>query len=450
MFIRIVISNFLSFKEETEFNMLAAPFRQHTHHVYPFKSLKLLKASAVYGANAAGKSNLIKAVSFLKKIVQNGKLPPDVSKWKFRLDAAYRNRPVHMEIEFTRGRNLYLYGLEISDNRIEKEWLYKVNPHGTDRMLFERETTVEGKHIIRTAPAYRKAAKNKLLFQLLSENLLKEKELLLKKLAELNFKEPGEVLEWFRENLIVIYPDSKFLFLIPLISISEEFRDYANHTLSALHTGIDKIEIKQIPLDRFFGEDSEAVKEEIRQKLSEKGEMLFSAGTEHVWITSENGQYTVKRMEFIHKNKEGDEVAFHLTDESDGTKRMLDFIPMFFKILKEKDVTFFIDEIDRSLHPVLLKEWIQSIMDAPDTKGQMVFTTHESHLLDMKIFRPDEIWFAEKNEEGATVLYSLSDFKPRPDLDIRKGYLKGRFGAIPFLADLKKLNWQVYEKKARI
>ena len=86
-------------------------------------------------------------------------------------------------------------------------------------------------------------------------------------------------------------------------------------------------------------------------------------------------------------------------------------------------------------------------MKEENTKGQLIFTTHEANLLDMNIFRQDEIWFAEKNAKGATHLYSLSDFKPRCDLDIRKGYLKGRFGAIPFTADLENLNWNNYDTK---
>ena len=86
-------------------------------------------------------------------------------------------------------------------------------------------------------------------------------------------------------------------------------------------------------------------------------------------------------------------------------------------------------------------------MEDDTTKGQLIFTTHESNLLDFTIFRQDEIWFAEKNKLGATQLYSLSEYKPRYDLDIRKGYLKGRFGAIPFTSELKKLNWYQYEEK---
>lgn len=100
-----------------------------------------------------------------------------------------------------------------------------------------------------------------------------------------------------------------------------------------------------------------------------------------------------------------------------------------------------IDEIDQSLHPVLLYSLVSKIMDDETTKGQFIFTTHEANLLDLKIFRQDEIWFAEKDKKtSANQLYSLSEFKPRNDLDIRKGYLNGRFGAIPFLAHLEDLN----------
>ena len=131
--------------------------------------------------------------------------------------------------------------------------------------------------------------------------------------------------------------------------------------------------------------------------------------------------------------------------ESDGTQRLLDFIPAIVSIL-HNDSTYIIDEIDQSLHPALIRALIQKIMNDDTTQGQIVFSTHESNLIDLEIFRQDEIWFAEKDKAaGSTQLYSLSDYKPRYDLDIRKGYLQGRFGAIPFLDDLKNLNWHIKE-----
>ena len=130
-------------------------------------------------------------------------------------------------------------------------------------------------------------------------------------------------------------------------------------------------------------------------------------------------------------------VEFNLAEQSDGSKRILDLIPIINWLVAE-DITIFIDEIDRSLHPKMAIEFIKFVM-FQKTKGQLIFTTHESHLLDLEIFRQDEIWFTEKNKEGSTKMYPLSDFKPRYDLDIQKGYFAGRFGAIPFLGNLNEL-----------
>jgi AAA15 family ATPase/GTPase len=106
-----------------------------------------------------------------------------------------------------------------------------------------------------------------------------------------------------------------------------------------------------------------------------------------------------------------------------------------------------IDEIDQSIHPSLLKSLIRKIMNEERMNGQLIFTTHESNLLDLDIFRQDEIWFAEKKSTGETSLYSMSDFKPRYDLDVRKGYLNGRFSAIPFLGNLMDLKWEQYAEE---
>jgi len=161
-----------------------------------------------------------------------------------------------------------------------------------------------------------------------------------------------------------------------------------------------------------------------------------------VIVTKEKGKNIVKKVVAEHINNSGKKVSFDLDEESDGTQRLLDFIPAFDGVL-QGEVAFIIDEIDQSLHPALLKALVEKLMKDETTKGQLIFTTHESNLLDLDIFRQDEIWFAEKEKKSSsTQLYSLSDFKPRYDLDIRKGYLKGRFGAIPFLANLEELNWQ--------
>lgn len=119
----------------------------------------------------------------------------------------------------------------------------------------------------------------------------------------------------------------------------------------------------------------------------------------------------------------------------------MEYLPAFYNVVNTNQ-TFFIDEIERSIHPLLIKELINKISHDNETQGQLIFTTHESNLLDQSIFRQDEIWFAQKNKHGATELYTLSDFKEHHTIDIRKGYLNGRYGGIPFLGNLKDLNWE--------
>jgi hypothetical protein len=133
-------------------------------------------------------------------------------------------------------------------------------------------------------------------------------------------------------------------------------------------------------------------------------------------------------------------IDFDIIEESDGSRRLLDIVPSIDFAFNE-DMTFIIDEINHSMHPSLTKELISLFLNKESSKGQIIFTTHESNLLDLNLFRQDEIWFTEKKSDGSTSMYPLSDFKPRYDLDIKKGYLQGRFGAIPFLGNLKDLNW---------
>ena len=149
----------------------------------------------------------------------------------------------------------------------------------------------------------------------------------------------------------------------------------------------------------------------------------------------------MRRVKAVHK-VDDKLFDFEMKEESDGTQRIFDFVPMA-QDVKNEACTYVIDELDRSLHPSLVRSLVTRIVTDKNMKGQLIFTTHEAGLLDGKVFRNDEIWFAEKDRETQyTHLYSLDEFKPRADLDLEKGYLNGRFGAIPFLSGLNELNWE--------
>ena len=171
---------------------------------------------------------------------------------------------------------------------------------------------------------------------------------------------------------------------------------------------------------------------------------LRSRKGDELVLVKEGDSYFVKRLILEHKGENDFLTDFYLDEESDGTIRLLDFVPAFQDLLSKNKV-FIIDELERSIHPLLIKELVMKFSLDNLSKGQLIFTTHESNLLDQDIFRQDEIWFAEKDENGSTDLYSLSDFKEHKTIDIRKGYLNGRYGSIPFLGNLKDLNWHKYD-----
>jgi len=443
MLIRFVTSNFLSFNEEKEFNMLAGSFRTHKHHVYKAGKLNVLKGAAIYGANGAGKSNLVKAIDYLKQMVVNGGLEKSVNSQKFKLDKTKANAPVEFEIEFYYKRKIYAYGVSVNGNVVEKEWLYISGIDKEDKLIFERKTLKSGKSKIKFGKSYIKTKKDELLIELMGDNLLLEHELLLGKYENLKISDIDNVVEWVSKWLIIIYPKSRANVLVYGMTKVDDFANFVNDVLKTFDTGIKKLEVKDIDFDVYFAEEEQVKKRELLEDIKDGNSILSSNKYETVVVTKENNKNIVKKAIAIHNDFDNNNIDFDLSEESDGTRRLLDFIPAFDGILNA-NITYVIDEIDQSIHPELLQTLVKKIMDEPNTKGQLIFTTHESNLLDLNIFRQDEVWFAEKDKGGSTNLYSLSEFKPRYDLDIRKGYLKGRFGAIPFTGDLKRLNWQTH------
>lgn len=451
MLIRFITANFLSFGEEQEFNMLPGDFRTLKHHVYNAGKVDVLKAAAIYGANGAGKSNLIKGLAFLKNLVSEGKLTHNIDNFKFKLNPINRDKSIDFEIEFFLNKinKVYKYKIALNDGKIETEWLYESGINVNDKVIFHRYIDDKGKTIVNFKPSFLTIkSENKLLKKLLEDNLLKDNELLISKNV-VNLDEIEQSLDWIKNKLTIIYPQSKFAGLVNALSHSERFRNFSSELMASFDTGIVRLNTRKVDIFSFFGEDDRNTADDIINKLERSGkDVIINIGGETVLATKENDKHIIKRTVTIHRIENGQEIQFDLKDESDGTRRILDLLPIVDKILTDQ-CTIVIDEIDQSLHVSLLKTLIHKIMDEKETLGQLIFTTHECNLLDLNLFRQDEIWFTEKNRTTqSTLLYSLSDFKPRPDLDIRKGYLKGRFGGIPFLARLEDLNWNIHETNA--
>lgn len=454
MLLRFTVTNFLSIAEELEFNMFPyTQLRTHKHHVYETEQIDLLKAAAIYGANGSGKSNLVKALHYLHDLVVDKKMDHDeYPSFCFKLDEKYLQKPTSLEVEFKQEDQFFAYGVDVYRNEIQEEWLYRLDvKREKDELIFNRKKEDNSKIRLEVSPQYRKTAKEKLLLQVYAEEILDHKTPFIHLVREKGqYPEIQEAFRWFREKLYIIYPVSRYFDLVSKIIDNQKFRDFTNEVMPKLGTGVTGVDVEKIPFNVFFGEDDHDLKEKIREDF-EKGTdrfVLQAPKNQVVVVKEEDGELTVNKIITKHKGIEKNTFDFQLDEESDGTRRLFDLLPAV-ELLINEEAVFFIDEIGRSLHPALLKAFLKLFMSRK-SRGQLIFTTHESNLLDLKLFRPDEIWFMEKDKTGRSKAYPLSEFKPRYDLDIRKGYLHGRFGAIPFLGNLDDLNWEYAEEEQRV
>ena len=225
-------------------------------------------------------------------------------------------------------------------------------------------------------------------------------------------------------------------------------KDFANNLIPTLNTGISKINVQKKRIEDFFEDlDNKKIKtltEDLKKSPDALSVITHSETGEEATLIYEDGKIFVKRLITNHLNDNGSEVEFSVGMESDGTKRLIDYIPALNDIINE-DRVYLIDEIERSIHPITIKEIITKISLDESAKGQLIFTTHESCLLDQEILRTDEIWFAQKDIDGSSRIYSLSEYNIHNTANIENGYLNGRYGGIPFLSNLHDLNWHKYE-----
>ncbi len=452
MLIRFAVSNFLSFGEEAEFNTLTGSPRRLKEHIYSFGDLELLKMGAIYGPNGAGKSNLVKAIGLLQKIVLTGTWDKrDIR--PFRLNPAFEKKPTTFEAEFVIQGNSLNYGLSIYKGVIQEEWLYKTHFGKREEMIFYRNL-VNGETVLEVHNRYTATREDRIRIDLYASELVQDDKPLIKSLAEakkLPMEEVKQAMLWFERHLAVIFPRSSAGFLLAPFIQSPAYKQFANDLLCSLQTGISALDIKTYDLYEFFGADDKSRADEIRERVMlapEPGYILLRSASigEEVIAIMENDKVVIKRLVSRHTSSSGTPVEFTLDEESDGTIRILDLIPALHDAIMTPSAIV-VDEIDQSIHPHLLKMLVSKFASDSSTKGQFIFTTHESNLLDQSVFRQDEIWLTEKKNTGETTLYPLSEFDFRYDLDIRKGYLHGRFGAIPFMGDLEKLKWGAYAEE---
>ena len=446
MLIRFQIKNLYSFEEETEFNLLTNDSEHLPHHKRHCNEVDFLRLSAIYGANASGKSNFVKAIGLLQIMVGEGKIIDDVSNYKFKLSNESLTTPISLAIELLSNNKMYYYTLTFDQEKILNETLIETFKDFEDHIIFER-TLNDKKQEVSFIRGEVKDEKERMFLDLLSDKLLSKDELLLTFLAQ---KYPNEyadidnVFEWFSDVLIVLNSNFKIRGIAHKFDTDNSTTKFANTFIPTLATGIQKIEVQK----REIQGDSDEMKRLI-DNIKKDPEQLFTTihpntEEEATFVIEDNDKVFVKRIFTEHLDKDGNKVLFPFGWESDGTKRLLEYVPLVNSVINTEAV-FVVDEIERSIHPMMIKELIRKISSDTSAQGQLIFTTHESWLLDQEILRTDEIWFAQKDKNGATHMYSLSDFNINSTANIEDGYLNGRYGGIPFLSNLKELNWHTDE-----
>lgn len=473
MLIRFKVSNFLSFNEPTEFNMLTAPhIRRHAHHVHKLKGAHVLRSAVIYGANGAGKSNLINALDLMRRLVLFGNEDPllgypDLQKSEsgngmsegipnalttisaFKLKGSDLNYGLSgFEVEFSNLNSIYRYGFELDPvfEYVKKEYLFQNN---------EEVFSYENEGFMPRSIA--KLGMSKLLeestaqaMKALSEGFLRRDQLLLGAFVKGDNNRSialHAVIQWFRYKLKLLDFNSKPSWLWSSLK-QDGFDAFAEPLLKNADTGIVGTHRERHTFEEFYGSEA-------KEKMARVKSIMHATKTDF-WIDRDHGmedvvvrreqddKLFVYRLTLLHQSAGGEAVEFLKWEESEGTNRYLEYIPMLYNLLKSPGSVWIIDEMDRSMHPSLLKTILHKFSEAKEAAGQLLFTTHDTNLLDQDLFRQDEIWFAEKDQSGATQFYPLSDFDIRNDLDLQKGYLAGRFNAIPFLGNMRDLNWDLH------
>ena len=443
MLIRFTVSNFMSFKEETEFNMLPNKgngSRLLPNHIKKTKSgVEVLKTAAIYGANGAGKSNLVKAIAFLKSIVIGDVEMLVPQSKRFRLDKTYLDKSSTFRIEYEYKDIHFDYAVEIFKGKIVEEWLYLINSVSKNKetLLFKRKNNnVEFGEYFKN--------ENEIEFGIkFLKKQLKETETALNTCYLLfdDNKILNLVFEAF-EKIHIVYPTSFNIGFTQSVLLGQKSIDFVEKMLSNSKTGIEKIVLSKIPVNDFFGIDDEILKNNLIEQLEnilEIGKataLVFQHKRQNFSLIKENQTYLVYVLCTKHENSD---VIFDFDEESDGTNRLFELAPALEELIYEDDNTYIIDELERSLHPILAKQLLKLYSLNSKSKSQLIFTTHESHLLVDDLLRRDEIWFTEKRVDGSTDFYPLSDFNPRGDKVLERGYLQGRYGGIPFLGDFSQL-----------
>ncbi len=446
MLLTFFCENFLSFgegKSGFKFVNLAVSKTKSlpSHYLDISAENSVLRGAAIYGANASGKTNFIKAIEFARNLVLKFDNVEKSNLANFQNKFA-KGRKSRFSFDFKIDEKIYEYGFEITPSEVVAEWLKSTNLNGKrEKILFERDgqKISEDKEIAEIVKKQKDLDFYKYVKKAVGVNQL----FLVRLKADSVEGEIKEILDWFKKiafvrevNRVAYFEESELL-------------KFANKVLTKVDDKIEGIELNQSDVIR-KSEDISSIPKDVAEKIISTLEELHKpkkkAASVVVGSRNKNSQVYLKinekgeiRESEILIKRNG--VKFRLEQESDGIRRIFDLIPMLFAAdsknssRQDAQTIFIVDEIERSLHPFIAKELIEVFFESgKNCETQLIFTTHDTNLLDLDLMRKDEIWFAEKDKNLNTHFTSLAEFKNiREDLVVSRGYLQGRFGGVPFV-----------------
>jgi AAA15 family ATPase/GTPase len=432
MLIQFDVGNYKSFKDVVTFSMVAAQIkakdkRLDENNVFKVDDeLNLLKSTAIYGANASGKSNFISAASFMKKFVLGSSKDTQAEEVipvePFRLNTETACQPSSFEMVFIIDDRRYRYGFEVTSEKVVTEWLFHV-PTIREAKLFERH---DGK--IEVTAAFKEG---KELIDKTRDNAL-----FLSVAAQFNGTISKKILQWFKHLGIISGLDDMGLRAFTVKTFdNNKYRDEILRLVKKLDVGVEDIQLRKSPLT-------------LPLPLTDKVPDEFKGLIEELKKISSGSISSIEHMDILtaHQkfNANGQIAGVELFDidenESEGTNKIFSMAGPLVDTLKNGEVLL-VDELDARLHPLVTRAII-NLFNSNETNpqnAQLIFATHDTNLLSKDIFRRDQIWFAEKDTFSATHLYSLVEYKVRNDASFESDYIQGRYGAIPFIGNLSRL-----------
>ena len=418
MLIQFAVENYRSIKDEATLSLVAGPGKEHLERNVrvpamqgDMRPIPLLRSAAIYGANAAGKTNLIRALAAMRKIVvRSSQIDAELPVTPFLLDAKRIRMPTRFEVECIVAGVRYRYGFSATKDTVMTEWLYAW-PRGRPQLWFSRrcahdaEPTFEfGAKLLGDREVWRRATRSNALF--------------LSTAATLNSAQLRPLYDWFKTRLHVSVGGWNAHYSIECAQ--GERKAAMVRFLQAADLAVSDLRLieKEITAE-VFDEIPSALREAMEAMKVMKGELVGKK---------------IHEVHLVHQDIEGHPVELDLDEESDGTQKIFALAGPWVDTLEKGDVVV-LDELHDNLHPMLVRYLVEQFHDAAlDSDAQLVFSTHDTSILSQDVFRRDQIWFCERNDRQETELIPLSDFHPRKGMEnLERAYLAGRYGAVPYI-----------------